>query len=151
MKPTRVLFVCHGNICRSPMAEYIFKDMVKKAGREKAFFIASAAVSGEESGNDIYCSAKEALTEHGIPFSFHRAHRVTEEEMREYDYIIIMDESNRQYLKRMFRDRYQEKVHMLMEYTGRARAVSDPWYTNDYDTAIEDILKGCEALLSALL
>ena len=150
MRQTRILFVCHGNICRSPMAEYVFKDIVKKAGREEEFCIASAAVSREAVGGDIYYDAKAALREHGIPFSKHRAHQVTEEEMRSYDLVIIMDESNRQYIKRMFGEKYREKVHLLMEYTGRSRSVSDPWYTDDYDTAIQDILAGCKALYAAL-
>ena len=132
------------------MAEFIFKDMVRKAGREKDFLIASAAVSREELGNDMYYPAQEALREHGIPFTRHSAHQVTEQEMEFYDLIIIMDDSNRQYLRRMFRGRYEEKVHLLMEYTGYPRSVSDPWYTCDYDTAFADIEAGCRDLLPAL-
>ena len=150
MKKTSILFICHGNICRSPMAEFIFKDMVRKAGREEEYIIASAAVSREELGNNMYAPARDVLRAHGVPFGKHRAHQVTEQEMREYDLIIIMDESNLHYLRRMFGGRYLDKVRMLMEYTGCIRSVSDPWYTDDFETAYADILCGCRALLSAL-
>ena len=107
-------------------------------------------MSREELGNNMYAPARDVLRAHGVPFERHCAHQVTEQEMREYDLIIIMDESNLNYLKRMFRGRYLEKVRMLMEYTGCARSVSDPWYTDDFETAYDDILRGCRALLPAL-
>lgn len=144
-----VLFVCHGSICRSPMAEYIFKDMVRKVGLEDVR-IDSAAVSYEEEGNDIYPPAKRTLHAHGIPFGQHRAHRVTDAEASEYDVIVIMDSSNRRLLSRILSPMNMSKVHMMMEYAGKASDVSDPWYTGDFEKTYRDITEGCAGLLRSL-
>lgn len=145
-----VLFVCHGNICRSPMAEYIFRDMVKKAGLEDVR-MDSAAVSCEEEGNDIYPPAKRTLQAHGIPFSRHRAHRVSDAEASEYDVIVIMDSSNRRLLSHIISSLNMAKVHKMMEYAGRNSDVSDPWYTGDFERTYIDIAEGCNGLLASLM
>ena len=145
----RVLFICHGNICRSPMAEYIFRDMARKAGCAERFAVSSAAVSREEIGNDIYPPAKRALMQHGIPFQKRAARQVTEREMDDYDWIIVMDRSNIRYLRRMFGDTYADKIHLLMEYAGGSGDVSDPWYTGDFETAYQDIAAGCAGFMAA--
>ncbi|MBR5925364.1 MAG: low molecular weight phosphotyrosine protein phosphatase [Bacteroidales bacterium] len=147
----RIVFLCHGNICRSPMAEFVMKKLVKEAGREKEFDIDSMAVSGEEWGNPIYPPAKAKMREHGIPFGEHHAHKITPEEFAAADLIIIMDESNRRLLRRIVDEAADSpKVQMLMSYTGQHRDVADPWYTGDFETTYRDIIAGCTALLKAL-
>lgn len=143
-----VLFVCHGNICRSPMAEFIMKEMVRKAGL--ALRIDSAAVSYEEEGNDIYPPAKRTLLAHGVPFQRHRAHRVSDAEASEYDIIVVMDSSNRRLLSHIISPENMTKVHMMMEYAGKSSDVSDPWYTGDFERTYRDIAEGCEGLLRQL-
>lgn len=146
----RILFLCHGNICRSPMAEYIFKDLVRKAGREAEFEIASAAVSNEETGNPIYPPALALLRQKGIPAGNHRAHRITPEEFRYYDLILIMDRSNHDRLMRLIGPeavRASGKVHWMMEYAGEQRDVADPWYTRDFETTWRDLDSACRGLL----
>ena len=143
-----VLFVCHGNICRSPMAEFIMKDMARKAG--VTLRVDSAAVSYEEEGNDIYPPAKRTLQAHGIPFSKHRAHRISVAEASEYDVIVIMDSSNQRLLSRIVSPPNMTKVHKMMEYAGKASDVSDPWYTGDFERTYMDITEGCEGLLASL-
>ena len=147
----RIVFLCHGNICRSPMAEFVMKKLVKEAGREKEFDIDSMAVSGEEWGNPIYTPAKAKMREHGIPFDEHHAHKITPEEFAAADLIIIMDESNRRLLRRIVGEAADgPKVQMLMAYAGQHRDVADPWYTGDFETTYRDIITGCTALLKAL-
>jgi len=143
----KILFICHGNICRSPMAEYILKDMVKRQGRETDFDIQSAATSREEIACDIYPPAKRILQAHGIEFSHHEARQVTEYSMENSDIVIIMDDNNARNLNRMFGDKYQSKVYKLMSFAGENRDVSDPWYTDDFETAFKDIEAGCMGLL----
>ena len=135
-----IVFVCHGNICRSPIAEYVFRELVRREGLESAFDISSAGVSSEESGNDIYPPAKDVLRRHGIPFSRHRAHRITDSEFADADLVIALDRSNLSALIRRFGQ--DGKIRMLLE-----RDVADPWYTDDFDTAYDDIEKGCISLL----
>lgn len=129
------------------MAEFVFKDLVKKSGREALFGITSAATSREEIGNDVYPPAKQILREKGIPFERRRARQVTAAEMEENDLIIVMDRNNRRNLERMFGTRWAGKTRFLMEYAGEERDVADPWYTDDFDEAYRDILAGCEGLL----
>ena len=161
LRMNSILFICHGNICRSPMAEYIMKHLVRERGltiageegvAEADFRIDSAAVSYEETGNDIYPPAKRTLRTHGIPFGSHSAHRVTADEASEYDLLIIMDSSNRRLLSRIIRREDMAKVHGMMEYAGKPhRDVSDPWYTGDFETTYKDILAGCKGLLDFLV
>ena len=140
----KILFVCHGNICRSPMGEFILKDMVKKRGLSERFQIASAAVSREEIGNPVYPAARRELAKHGIRCDGHAAHQITRAELEACDYIYYMDASNARYLKRLFGDD-AAKCRPLLE-----RDVADPWYTGDFKQTWEDICQGCERILEEL-
>lgn len=146
----RILFICHGNICRSPMAEFILKDMVEKAGRTEEFEIASAATSTEEIGNDIYPPAKRILTQKGIKFNSRQARQITRKDYDYYDFIIAMDENNLRNLKRLLGEDVDHKISLMMDYTGNHRDVADPWYTGDFETTFQDITEGCKALLKTL-
>lgn len=144
----KVLFVCHGNICRSPMAEFIMKALVKARGLESLFHIESAAVSREEIGNHIYPPAKRCLTQHGVPFDPDKtARQVTAADYGRFDRIICMDEPNLRLIKRIIPSDPEGKIHLLMSYTGRHRDVADPWYTGDFEETFQDCLAGCEAML----
>ena len=137
----KILFVCHGNICRSPMAEFVIKDMTQKAGLAGKFHIASAAVSREELGNPVYPPAQREMAKHGVACDGHRAHQITRAELEDYDLIYYMDGSNRRYLQRLFGDA-AEKCRPLL-----SRDVADPWYTGDFGQTWEDINEGCRRIL----
>ena len=144
----KVLFVCHGNICRSPMAEFVMKALVKAHGLEGEYYIESAAVSAEETGNPIYPPAKRCLRQHGVLFDEgKRARQVTRADYDRFDRIICMDASNLRWLRYIIPSDPERKVHLLMSYTGSGRDVADPWYTGDFETAFQDILTGCSAML----
>jgi len=146
----RILFVCHGNICRSPMAEFILKALVKARGMDELYHIESAAVSDEEYGNPIYPPAKRCLMHHGIPFdSTKTARTVTKVDYDSFDSIICMDSSNLRWLYGIIGDDPLGKVHLMMSYTGSGRDVADPWYTGDFETTFRDILAGCETMLES--
>lgn len=146
---TKILFICHGNICRSPMAEFILKALVKAQGIEDQYYIESAAVSAEETGNPIYPPAKRCLTQHGIQFdNAKRARQIVKADYERFDRIICMDYSNLRLLRRIIPDDPKGKIHLLMSYTGANRDVADPWYTGDFEVAFQDILEGCEAMLA---
>ena len=148
---TRVLFICHGNICRSPMAEFILKGLVKAKGLEGAFHIESAAVSDEETGNPIYPPAKRCLNQHGVLFDKDkRARRVTRGDYERFDHIICMDASNLRLIRWIIPEDPERKIRLLMSYTGVRRDVADPWYTGDFEEAFQDILEGCLAFLSSV-
>ena len=146
----RVLFVCHGNICRSPMAEFIMKDLVKKAGLEKEFFIASAATSTEEIGNPVYPPARRRLAQAGISCDGKYAVQLTKKDYEKYDYIIGMEQVNIRNIMRIVGDDPQKKVYRLLDFTGQPGDIADPWYSGDFDTTYEQVLAGCEGLLKEL-
>ena len=147
----RVLFVCHGNICRSPMAEFIFRDLVNKRGLGGRFEVASAATSYEETGNPIYPPAKRKLAEHGIRAEGHQAHRMERREYEEYDYLIGMESWNIRNMNRIIGSDPDHKVHRLLDFSDRPRDIADPWYTGNFDVTYNDIKEGCEALLWHIL
>lgn len=147
---TKILFVCHGNICRSPMAEFVMKDMVKKAGLERVFQIASAATSTEEIGNAVYPPARRKLAEHGIDCSGKTACRLQKSDYEQYDLLIGMDRANLRNMYRICGGDPAGKMHLLMGFTDRPGEVADPWYTGDFDAAWRDVEEGCRGLLDAL-
>ncbi len=140
----KILFICHGNICRSPMAEFVMKDLAKKAGRAADFEIASAAVSREELGNPVYPPARRELAAHGIRCDGHAAHQITRRELEYYDHIYYMDGSNARYLRRLFGDDAAKCQPLL------SHDVADPWYTGDFTETWKDILEGCTRILEEM-
>lgn len=145
---TKILFICHGNICRSPMAEFVMKNLVRSAGREADFVIASAATSREEIGHDIHYGTRAKLEQMHIPFSRRHAVQLTRADYADYDLLIAMDTENLQGIKRIIGTDPQKKVHLLLEYCGELRSeVADPWYTGDFDATYNDVVRGCRALL----
>ena len=148
---TRVLFVCHGNICRSPMAEFVMKDMVHRRGLDDRFEIASAATSREEIGNPVYPPARRKLAEHGISCGGHHARQMTREDYDRYDYIIGMDMANLRNICRITGGDLEHKVSLILDHTARAgQEVADPWYTGDFDETWDDVTEGCEQLLAEI-
>ena len=141
---TKILFVCHGNICRSPMAEFVLKDMAKKAGVSHLLQVDSAAVSREEEGNPLYGPARRELDRHNIPWTSRRARRITAGDVAEFDRIYYMDSRNARYLRQRFPED-MDKFRQLLN-----RDVADPWYTGDFSQTWADLLEGCEAILEEL-
>ena len=137
----KILFICHGNICRSPMGEFVLKDMVAKVGRAGEFEIASAAVSREEIGNSVYPPARREMQKHGVRCDGHAARQITRRDLEYYDRIYYMDASNARYLRRLFGDD-AAKCQPLLD-----RDVADPWYTGDFTRTWDDIVEGCRAIL----
>ena len=147
---TKILFVCHGNICRSPMAEFVMKDLVKKQGLKARFEIASAATSTEELGNPVYPPARRKLAEHGIGCAGHAARQLRWEDYGCYDYLIGMDSANLRNMRRICGGDPQGKLCLLMDFTARPGDVADPWYTGDFESTWRDVLEGCRGLLARL-
>lgn len=151
MEKYRILFVCHGNICRSPMAEFVMKDLVCKAGVQNHFLIESAATSTEEIGNSVYPPARRKLAEHGISCQGKTARQMTRLDYGRYDLLIGMDSWNIRNMRAISGGDPEGKIRMLMDYTNRPGDVADPWYTGNFEATWRDVLEGCEALLSQLM
>lgn len=147
----KILFVCHGNICRSPMAEFVMKRLVKEKHLEKEFIIQSAATSREELGNPVYPPARKIMAQHGLSCSGKIAVQMTKADYAKYDYIIAMDSMNVRNIMRIIGSDRDSKVSLLMSFTGSSRGVADPWYTGDFDTTYRDVTEGCNALLDHIL
>jgi len=148
---TKILFICHGNICRSPMAEFVMKKLIAEAGMSEQFEIASAATSTEEIGNPVYPPARCKLAEHGIGCEGKTARQMTRQDYSYYDYIVAMDRNNLRNLKRMFGEDTDHKISLLMDYTHRPSDVADPWYTGDFEATWQDVSEGCKGLLEFLI
>lgn len=146
----KVLFVCHGNICRSPMAEFIFRDMVTKRGLSDRFSIASAATSREEIGNPVYPPAKRKLREHGIDPAGKTARQMTKADYEEYDYLLAAERYNISNMLRITGGDSQQKIHRILDFSDRPGDIDDPWYTGNFETAWNDIVEGCESFLTYL-
>lgn len=147
----KILFVCHGNICRSPMAEFVMKDLLQKAGLDGQLAIASAATSTEEIGNPVYPPARRKLAEHGIRCDGKRARQLRRDDYTRYDLLIGMDRANVRNMERICGGDPEGKLHLLLEYTARPGEVADPWYTGDFQATWEDVEAGCTGLLQSLL
>ena len=146
----RVLFVCHGNICRSTMAQCVMQWLVDERGMGERFTIDSVAITNEEIGMPIYPPARDKLKAEGVPIVPHRARRIQAGEDRGWDYIVCMDDENVRHLKRILGPESMGKVRKLLSYVGESRDVADPWYTRNFDATYEDVLRGCEALLAEI-
>ena len=146
----KILFVCHGNICRSPMAEFVMKDMVRKAGLETRFVIESKAARRDELGNDTHYGTKAKLRQMGIPFAKRRAKLLSKADYAAYDYLVAMDTENVHDMLRLFGGDPEKKITMLLQFAGENREVADPWYTGNFDKTYEDVVKGCKGLLEAV-
>ena len=147
----KILFICHGNICRSPMAEFLLKDIVNKRGLADAFEIASAATSREEIGNPVHSGTRTKLAQFGISVAGKHAVQVTKRDYEHYDLLLVMDSNNIRNLRRVIGEDTQNKVHLLLDYTERkGESIADPWYTGDFDVTYNDIMEGLAGLLEQL-
>lgn len=147
----KILFVCHGNICRSPMAEFVMKHLVEEAGLQDQFYIASAATSTEEIGNAVYPPARRKLAEHGISCAGKTARQLTRADYQTYDLLVGMDNWNLRNMNRMCGGDPDGKICLLLDFTNRPGEVSDPWYTDDFESTWRDCLEGCQGLLKYLI
>lgn len=143
----KIMFVCHGNICRSPMAEFVFRHMVEKKHLSDKFCITSSATSREEIGNSVHSGTKRKLSEVGIPCEGKTAIQLTKKDYEIYDYIICMESYNIKNALRIVGADKDRKIHRLLDFTSRPRDIADPWYTGNFDETYNDIIEGCEALL----
>ena len=146
-----ILFICHGNICRSTMAEFMFRNMVRKAGREKDFLIESAATSREEIGNDIHPGTKKKLQENDVPYERHYARQMSRTDYNKFDYLIGMDDANVRNIIRIAGGDPEKKIFKLLDFAGEDRSIADPWYTGNFDETYDDILTGLRGLFRELL
>ena len=146
----KVMFVCLGNICRSPMAEFVLKDMVEKQGLEKEFYIKSSATSSEEIGNDIHYGTRDKLIQKGISFEKRKATRLKPEDYKKYDYIIGMEDSNIRNIQRIVGGDTDNKVYRLLDFSSNPRDIADLWYTGNFEITFNDIVEGCNGFLNYL-
>ena len=144
---TRILFICHGNICRSPMAEFIMKELVRKAGLEERYEIASAATSAEELGNPVYPPARRELAAHGISCKGKTARQITRRDYEDYDHLIAMEQYNLRNIRRIIPEDPEGKITLLMAHAGSGEDIEDPWYTGNFSKVYQQIERGCQALL----
>ena len=147
----KILFICHGNICRSPMAEFVMKDLVEKEGLAEEFFIASSATSREEIGNPVHHGTRNKLAQYGISTKGKYAVQLTKKDYNAYDYLIGMEQWNIQNILKIVGSDPKKKVHRLLDFSENPRDIADPWYTGDFDRTYEDVLEGCKALLNHIL
>ena len=147
---TKILFICHGNICRSPMAEFVMKELVRQAGLEHEFLIESAATSREEIGNDIHYGTRQKLIEQHIPFSRRAARQINRADYDKYDWLVAMDDENIFYMNRCWTPDPEHKIVRLLSFAGKTRDIADPWYTGNFDQTYDDIMEGCTAFLNKL-
>ena len=147
----RVLFICHGNICRSPMCHYYFQHLLVSRGLEAQFYVDSAATSREEIGNPVHPKTREKLVQHHIPCGNHRARQLQKEDYKTFDYLIGMDSWNLRNIKAITGGDPDNKIFKLMEFAGSGCDVADPWYTGDFDATWEDVHRGCDGLLKEIL
>lgn len=143
----RVLFVCHGNICRSTMAEFVMKDLAEKQGMSDDFYIDSAATSMDDIGNGVHHGTVNKLREVGVPVGEHRARQITKGDYEKYDYIIGMDSQNLRNMRRMLPEDTEKKICLLLDFTDKPRDIADPWFTGNFDVTYDDVIAGCTALL----
>ena len=147
----KILFICHGNICRSPLAEFVMKDLVNKKGLSDSFYIESAGVSSEEFGNPIYPPVKRILDRKNIPYGNKRANTVKKDDYNNFDFLICMDQSNLRNLSRIVSSDTENKIYRLLDFTNSPSDVADPWYSGDFSATEYDIDRGCEALLNYII
>lgn len=148
---TNILFVCLGNICRSPMAEFVFRDLVQKRGLGERFSVASAATSTEELGNPVHPGTRRRLEREGISTYGKTAVQLCRRDYQKYDYLIGMEQRNLRGMLRILGEDPEEKVRRLLDFTDSPRDIADPWYTGDFDRTYDDVLEGCQGLLAYLL
>ena len=146
----KILFVCHGNICRSPMAEFYMKDLVRRMGREGDFYISSAATSAEETGNPVHPGTRRILDRLGISCAGKRARRLTAEDYTSFDYLIGMDSWNIRNMRSICGGDPDNKIYKLLDFTDKSRDVADPWYTGDFEATFQDVSRGCAGLLETI-
>lgn len=147
---TSILFICHGNICRSTMAEFVMKDVLRKRGLDDAVHVESAATSREELGNDTYYETKRMLDAHGVPYTPRHARQTTRADYGEFDYIVGMDDENMGGMRRIYGGDPEDKLSLLMDWTGVGGSIADPWYTRDFESCYDDVEAGCIALAEHL-